>query len=77
MSSCVLHSPISNTRLYTHTQAAPTLDLETACSLPLPWKSKAPQLFISAPTPWAYLLSTKLCLTSRVLDLKPLNSLMV
>lgn len=75
MSCCVLHSPIY-TLTYMHTQAAPTSDLETTCSLPFLRKSKAPQPFISAPTPWALLLSIKLCSTSRVLHLKPLNSLM-
>lgn len=57
-----------------HTQAAPTSDMETTCSLPLLWKSKIPQPSISATAPWA-LLSTKLCSTSRVLPLKTLNSL--
>lgn len=40
------------------------------------WKSKAPQPSISASAPWALLLSTKFRSTSRVLYLKPLNSLM-
>lgn len=73
---CAALTHLLHTLTYMHTQAAPTLDLETTCSLPLPWKSKAPEPFISAPTPWALLLSTKLCRTSRVLYLKPLNSLM-
>lgn len=72
MSSCVLHLPILNTLTYhAHTGTAPTSDLETTGSLPIPWKCKAPEPFISVPTPWAHLLSAKLCQISRVLDLKP------
>lgn len=72
MSSYALHFPILNTLTYhAHTGTAPTSDLETTGSLPIPWKCKAPEPFISVPTPWAHLLSAKLCQISRVLDLKP------
>lgn len=44
-------------------------------SLPQPCKSKAPEPIISAPAPWAHLLSAKVCWISKVLYLKPLKSL--
>lgn len=69
---CTHPSSIHSTCTHSSTHLGPGDRLFSA----LPWKSKAPQPFTFAPTPWAHLLSTKLCWTSRILELKPLNSLM-
>lgn len=76
MSSCVLHSPVFNTLTYMHTQAAPTSDLETTCSLPLPWKSKAPEPLISAPNSLGSPPVQKALLDFQGVTPEALNSLM-